>query len=180
MLESVPSIMSDQHGIRLALDYLHGRGCRKICFVSPPAEISPSDTGVRIEKFRKFCQDTGQDFESLFFGTLTPEKVAPLILEQKPDACFCASEEYAARIGLDLKKAGLRIPQDISLMGLEPLYLNECFTPPITAIRQDFGQIAKVVTESLYQAIINGIPPRCEKIPFKLIERESVRQPPKI
>ena len=33
MLESVPVIMSDPHGIRQALDYLYNRGCRKISFV---------------------------------------------------------------------------------------------------------------------------------------------------
>ena len=177
MLESVPVIMSDPHGIRLALDYLHDRGCRKIAFVSPPAEISPTDAAARIEEFRKFCVETGQDFDSLFFKTLMSEEIAPLILKQKPDACFCASEEYAARIGLQLKKAGLRIPEDISLMGLEPLFLNECFTPPITAIRQYFEQIAAVAAESMYQAIVNKIPPACATIPFQLIERESVRQP---
>ena len=101
------------------------------------------------------------------------------ILKQKPDACFCASEEFAARIGHAFKKAGLRIPEDISLMGLEPLYLNEFFTPPITAILQDFEQIAAVAAEMMYQAIFNKIPPTCATIPFQLIERESVRNPEK-
>ena len=179
MLESVPVIMSDPHGIRQALNYLRCRGCRKIAFVSPPAEISPTDAAARIDEFRKFCMETGQDFDALFFGSLFPEKVVPLILKQNPDACFCASEEYAARIGLQFKKAGLRIPEDISLMGLETSLLNECFTPPITAIRQDFEQIAEVTAESMYQAIVNRIPPTCAAIPFQLIERESVRKPDK-
>ena len=78
--------------------------------------------------------------------------------------------------GLELKKAGLRIPEDISLMGLEAPLVNECFTPPITAIRQDFERIAEFVAESMSQAILNGIPPTCVKIPFQLIERESVRK----
>lgn len=179
MLESVPVIISDPHGIREALDYLRDRGCRKVFFISPPAEVSPTDAGARIEEFRKFCMETRQDFESLYFGTLTPGKAIPRILEQKPDACFCASEEFAARLGLELKKAGLRIPEDISLMGLETYLLNECFTPPITAIRQDFEQIAAIAAESMYQAIVNGIPPTCTTVPFQLIERESVRQPGK-
>ena len=120
--------------------------------------------------------ETGQDFESLFCGTLMPKEAVPMILKTRPDACFCASEEYAARIGLELKKAGLRIPEDISLMGLEAPLVNECFTPPITAIRQDFERIAEFVAESMSQAILNGIPPTCVKIPFQLIERESVRK----
>ena len=176
ILETVPVIMSDPHGIRLALDYLHQRGCRKIFFVSAPTENVP-DAALRLEEFRNFCLETGQDFGSMHQVIKIPEEIVPVILKVKPDACFCASENTTARIGLLLKKAGLRIPEDISLMGLDDERCNECFVPPITAIRQDFRQIAAVTAEKMYQAIINKIPPTCAKIPFRLIERESVRLP---
>lgn len=176
MLEAVPEIRSDPHGIRLALDYLYDRGCRNIFFIADLTENLP-DAALRLEEFRNFCLESGQDFESMHQETKRPEELVPVILKTKADACFCASEEYAAKIGLKLKEAGVRIPEDISLMGLDDERCNEYFSPPITAIRQDFEQIAKVVVESLYQAIINGIPPRSENIPFKLIERESVRTP---
>ena len=76
-----------------------------------------------------------------------------------------------------LKKAGLRIPQDISLMGLEDRWGNECFSPPITSIRQDFEQIAFVAAENIVRKITDGIPMKGYKLPFTLIERESVRFP---
>jgi len=60
-------------------------------------------------------------------------------------------------------------------MGLEDRYGNRCFSPPITAIRQAFEQIAAVAAENMYQAVVNGVPPRGAVIPFRLIERESVR-----
>ena len=176
MLEAVPAIMSDPHGIRLALNYLHRRGCRKIFFIAGLTENIP-DAALRLEEFRSFCLETGQDFESLHQETKKPDELVSVILKTKADACFCAGENFAARLGLQLKKEGIRIPEDISLMGLETLYLNECFTPPITAIRQNFEQIAETAAESMYQAVVNGIPPTCTTIPFQLIERESVRQP---
>lgn len=179
MLETVPVIMSDPQGIRLALDYLYSRGCRKIFYVSAPTENVP-DAALRLEEFRKFCQETGQDFESLHQETKILQELVPMILKTKPDACFCSSENYTAKIGIQLKKAGLRIPEDISLMGLDDERCNECFSPPITAIRQNFKQIAKVAVESMYQAIINRIPPHGAMIPFQLVERESVRQPPEV
>ena len=176
MLESVPAIMSDPHGIRLALDYLHRRGCRRIFFIAGITENIP-DAALRLEEFRQFCMEIGQDFESMHRECDKPEDIVSAIVEAKPDACFCAGENYAARVGLQLKKAGLRIPEDISLMGLESNLVNECFTPPITAVSQNFEQIAEIAAESMYQAIVNGIPPRCATIPFRLIERESVRKP---
>ena len=179
MLENVPVIMSDPHGIRLALDYLYSRGCRKIFYASAPTENVP-DAALRLEEFRKFCLETGQDFESLHQEVRSAEDAVPKILHAKPDACFCATENTPAKIGIQLKKAGLRIPEDISLMGLDDERCNECFSPPITAIRQDFKRLAAVAAESMQQAIVNRIPPACVTIPFQLIERESVCQPPEV
>jgi len=105
------------------------------------------------------------------------EKILPRVLNAEPDACFCASETFAVKLGRQIKAAGKRIPEDISLMGLEDDYANKSFTPPITAIRQNFEQIAKLAVENMYQAIFKGIPLCGATIPFQLIERESVRQP---
>ena len=80
------------------------------------------------------------------------------------------------KIGQLLKAAGFRIPEDISLMGLEDSRSNASFTPPITAIRQDFERISAVAAEDIFQAVVYGIRPQNARIPFLLIERESVRK----
>ena len=177
-MENIPRIMSDPKGIRIALDYLYDRGCRKIFYISTETNNSP-EAAERLEEFRKFCLSIGQDFESLYIERHQSriEDEIPLILKSKPDACFCSSEGITSKIGLLLKKAGLRIPQDISLMGLEDRWGNECFSPPITSIRQDFEQIAFVAAENIVRKITDGIPMKGYKLPFTLIERESVRFP---
>ena len=177
-LENIPRIISDPKGIRMALDYLYDRGCRKIFYFGTHTKNSP-DAAERLEEFRQFCLKTGQDFEKFHLEHRNPELEAelPYILKAGPDACFCACETFAVKLGHLLKKAGLRIPQDISLMGLEDLYGNECFTPPITAIRQNFEQIAAAAAENIAGKITAGIPMKGCRIPFTLIERESVRSP---
>ena len=177
-LENIPRIISDPKGIRMALDYLHDRGCRKIFYFGTHTKNSP-DAAERLEEFRQFCLKTGQDFEKFYLEHCNPEleEEVPFILKAGPDACFCSSETYAVKLGHLLKKAGLRIPEDISLMGLEDQYGNESFTPPITAIRQNFERIAAVAAENVAGKINDGIPMKGAKIPFTLIERESVRNP---
>ena len=177
-LENIPRIMSDPKGIRMALDYLYGRGCRRIFFLSTVTENSP-DAADRMEEFRKFCHETGQNFEALHLEHRNPDLEAelPFILKNRPDACFCASETYAVKLGLLLKAAGLRIPQDISLMGLEDNRGNASFTPPITAIRQNFERLAEVTAESMSGMLTAGTIPENCIVPFTLIERESVRKP---
>jgi len=177
-LENIPRITSDPKGIRMALEYLHDRGCRRIFYLSTITEDSP-DAAERMEEFRKFCRKTGQDFEKFHLERRNPDMGAelPFILKGKPDACFCASETYAVELGLLLKAKGLRIPQDISLMGLEDKHGNASFTPPITAIRQNFERLAEVTAEAMNEMLTTGTIPESRRIPFTLIERESVRAP---
>lgn len=80
-------------------------------------------------------------------------------------------------LGHLLKAAGKRIPEDISLMGLEDDRANATFSPPITAIRQDFEQLAKLAAHEIASACQHKIPPQGALVPFTLIERESVRKP---
>lgn len=177
-LENIPRIISDPLGIQQALEYLRSRGCRKIFYLSTSTKNNP-DAFDRLMAFRQFCLKTRQDYDALhlILGRDWLENVLSLVLNAKPDACFCASETFAVKLGRQIKAAGKRIPEDISLMGLEDGYANEIFTPPITAIRQNFEKIAEIAAESMYQAIVNGIPPVSATVPFQLIERESVRKP---
>ena len=179
MLENIPRITSDPHGIRLALEYLYGRGCRKIFYLSTVTENSP-DAAERLEEFRQFCLKTGQDYENMHLEQhwTDIEGNLPRMLKTEPDACFCASEAFAARLGQLLKAAGIRIPDDISLMGLEDR-ANAGFTPPITAIRQNFEQLAEVAADAMSEMLATGaIPENCNvPVPFILIERDSVRNP---
>ena len=177
-MENIPRVMSDPKGIRQALEYLRSRGCRRIFYISTVTDRAP-DAAERLDEFRKFCLETGQDCEALHLKLRWHEieEKFPAVLQADPDACFCASESFSVKVGQLLKAAGKRIPEDVSLMGLEDHHANACFTPPITAIRQDFEQIAEMAASQIVSACQKKIPPRGGLIPFKLIERQSVRKP---
>ena len=75
-----------------------------------------------------------------------------------------------------MQKHGIRIPEDISLMGMEAEELNTSFYPPITAIRQDFEKLAQFTVDALTQAIEKRTPVKNIRVPYTLIERSSVRK----
>jgi DNA-binding LacI/PurR family transcriptional regulator len=104
------------------------------------------------------------------------ESVLPDILSADADGVFCASETYAFRIGKAMQKQGIVIPHDISLMGLEAEELNTSFYPAITSIRQDFEKLAESTVKVLTQAIEKHTPVKNVRVPYTLIERESVRR----
>ena len=179
-MENIPNIKSDnRNGIWQALEYMHNRGCRKIFYISTSDISHVSDAAERLEVFRQFCSETKQDFNAMHLEIHASqiEKNIPLILNSGADACFCAIETFAVKLGHLIKAAGKRIPEDISLMGLEDNYANAYFTPPITAIRQNFEQIAQMAASQIASACLNQIPPRGGIVPFQLIERQSVREP---
>ncbi|MBO4632631.1 MAG: LacI family DNA-binding transcriptional regulator [Lentisphaeria bacterium] len=176
-LENIPRISSDPHGIRQALEYLHRHGCRRIFYISTVTENS-LDAAERLAEFRQFCLKTGQNYEKLHLELHWPEIEAnmPLILKAAPDACFCSSEAFSIKVGHLLKAAGKRIPEDISLMGLEDSRGNACFSPPITAIRQNFELMAATAANNMDEMLTTKKCPASCKIPFILIERQSVRK----
>jgi LacI family transcriptional regulator len=179
-MENIPNIRSDNsEGIRRALEYLQNHGCRRIFYIGAPYINNVPDAAERLAAFRNFCLKTGQDYDALHLEVRTHEieTKIPLILKAKPDACFCSGETFAVKVGQLIKAAGKRIPEDISLMGLEDDYANAVFTPSVTSIRQNFEKIAEMAADQIAAACRNKIPPRGGLVPFTLIERESVRKP---
>ena len=69
----------------------------------------------------------------------------------------------------------MRIPENISLMGMEDRELNSAFEPPITAVGQDFAGLAKAAVEELVRAM-NSLPTKNVRVPCILFERESVKK----
>ena len=174
--ENIPLVASERSGIELALRYLRRHGCMRIFFLgtAPPTDPIAQE---RLETFRAFCAGNGQPFDRMHLAVLGVEVAAtvPAILAAKADGVFCASETYAFRLGRALREAGVRIPEDISLMGMEDRELNSVFEPPITAVGQDFAGLAGAAVEELVRAM-NSQPTKNVRVPCILFERESVRK----
>ena len=177
MVENIALVASGSDGISLALKFLHSQGCRKIFYVGPSVDKNPIEK-EKLEEFRKFCNTHSLKFNNMH-RSVTFAKIAtviPDILSSGSDAVFCASETYAFNIGRLLQKHNVRIPEDISLMGMEMEELNTNFDPPITAISQDFENLAKSAVEMLIAAIEDKSSVKNIRIPCKLIKRASVKQ----
>ena len=71
---------------------------------------------------------------------------------------------------------GLRVPQDISVVGFDGIQIGEYYCPKITTIEQNAKQLAKRSYEMLVECIEQNAPARHEYIPFRLKCRQSVRK----
>ncbi len=86
-----------------------------------------------------------------------------LALENRPDAIFCISDNIAVGCIYRLKKAGILIPDEISVAGIDNAEITEFFDPPITTVDQSFKEIGSETIRML-TSLINGELSRGRKI----------------
>jgi len=139
----LPSVRSDNvHGARLAVRHLYDLGHRKIAHVTGPLDNVLTHTrreGMLEERGRLGLPMRDEwiirgDF-SLESGRFAGQRI--LAMEERPTAVFCASDQVAFGLISTLAGNGVRVPEDISVVGFDDIELSEYYVPALTTIRQD-------------------------------------------
>lgn len=78
-----------------------------------------------------------------------------LAAEPRPDAVFAVSDTLAAGALRAIEKAGLRIPQDIAVVGFDGTELSEMVSPPLSTIKQPSRDIGRKAVDLLLNKIDN-------------------------
>lgn len=94
----------------------------------------------------------------------------------RPTATFCFSDEMAIGALATLRAAGLRCPDDMSLIGFDDIGMARYVDPPLTTVRQPMAQIGRQ-TVKLLAGIIDGTvqEPVNVTLPHRLVVRQSVK-----
>ena len=87
-------------------------------------------------------------------------QAARRLLPHKPDAIFAASDTMAMGAMRCFREAGLRIPQDIALIGFDDIPAAAHTEPPLTTVRQPIARMGAVAAETLIDLIDNPDAPR--------------------
>lgn len=94
---------------------------------------------------------------------------------KKYSAVFAVSDYYAMDFIQFLKRMGLSVPEDLSVIGFDDVRECETFVPALTTIKQDHGQRAALAVKMLYQLKNGGGVDKNVRLPVTLIARDSVR-----
>ncbi len=175
--------IDDYGGGRLAGDYLVSKGHRRVCFIGVKAQRKVGLMAERLHGFRDTFASAGLPRPAIAHnvstaridsGIAAAEQV--LALRPLPTAAFCSSDELAAGLMHGLRRHGLAVPRDISVVGFDGFEISEVTTPPLTTIAQDVAAKAHRCAQLLLNAlgdesgeITNGV------LPVRLIERKTVR-----
>ena len=88
------------------------------------------------------------------------------------DALFASSDLLAMEAISALQDRGLRVPQDIAVVGFDDITLARYFRPTLTTVRQAISNGGEALVDALL-AIVSGQKPRPQVLPTELIVRES-------
>ncbi|MEM9384462.1 MAG: LacI family DNA-binding transcriptional regulator [Pseudomonadota bacterium] len=88
------------------------------------------------------------------------------------DAIVAASDQIAVGAARAIQRAGLRVPDDVSVVGYDDLYLARFASPALTTVRQDTRKAGRLLVSKLRDAP-DAVTVRSERLPTDLIVRES-------
>jgi DNA-binding LacI/PurR family transcriptional regulator len=154
----VPCVSVDErHAGFLATRHLIGLGHERIGFIAGPADYLPTrEKGAgRVEALR----EAGLHPDGLVaHGDFTLEggrRAARTLLQRadRPTGVICSSDVIAIGVVQEARELGLRVPDDLSVVGFDGIEAASWVDPPLTTIEQPIDQIATTAVELLQSVI---------------------------
>ena len=165
---------------KTAIEHLIGLGHRNIAIVGGP-RVHSSMTHERYRGCLDAFQAHGVDFdgeldyESVRFSFDWGYQAAKQLLKKNRGytAIFAMADVLAIGAIRALRDAGLRVPEDVSVVGLDGLAIGEYTIPRLTTISQNVEELAEQGFRMLLNQVEKNLPARYEILPVSLVVRES-------
>ena len=179
----VPSVGSDNwSGGLAATRHLIGLGHRRIAIVTGGTMLSAR---ARLDGYRAALEEAGLPVDPTLIREGDYQIVdgyrhtrALMRLPDPPTAVFASNDGEALGVYQAAYALGLRIPDDLSVVGFDDLPPSEIMIPPLTTVRQPLGEMAAIATELVVE-LSRGSAERGRRVvlPTELIVRASTAAP---
>ncbi|WP_125777942.1 LacI family DNA-binding transcriptional regulator [Antribacter gilvus] len=178
-----PTVDSDSlEGARTATEYLIGLGHTRIAYLGGRPDLESAR--LRELGFREAMSAHGLavDPDLVRVGGYRPDRAdAPahelLDREDRPTAVFAANDLSAIRMIEVAHEMGLRVPQDLSVIGYDNVPESATCTPPLTTIAQPLHQMGAEALRMLIDLLDGSEREQHLRLPTSLVERASCAPP---
>ncbi len=172
-------------GIRAAVDHLRALGHTRIAFLAGPRKLHSAVTrendfrtamgaaGLAIQK--KWVVECDHTLKGGVTGFATLQALAA-----RPTAIVCSNDMTAIGVLRAVYMKGLRVPQDLSVVGLDDIAFTEYTLPPLTTIRLSRAELARAAFEALRQQAEDPANPNLQReflVSTSLVVRGSTAPP---
>lgn len=177
---ALPLVTCDnEEGMVMATQHLLQMGKRRIVFITGKREISTAIE--RLRGYRRALEEEGLPFRedlivegdfSFQSGFEAGKRI--LAMKEKVDAVLAANDFMALGAIDCFKRAGMRVPGDIGVVGYDDVWLGRVYTPSLTTVRQPVLEMCELAVNTLLRFVQEGKSTPFERV-FKpeLIVRES-------
>jgi DNA-binding LacI/PurR family transcriptional regulator len=178
---SVPVVAVDQFaGAVSATQLLLDLGHRTVWHLAGPRDFLEAQQ--RVEGWRATLDAAGVEAPPVVSGDWSPrsgyEVGRRLAEDPEVTAVFVANDQMALGVLRALHERGRSIPREISVVGFDDIPEAQYFTPPLTTVRQDFGEMGRSSLRLLLDLMRNDQAPSRLTIAPELVVRRSTAPPP--
>lgn len=153
-------VSNNTQGMEELVSYVYSRGHRKIAYVHG---TDSSVTRNRKNSFFRTCQRLGIHVPDDYVieapyrdADRAAEATAVLLSLKNPPTCILYPDDYAAIGGVnEIRERGLRVPEDISVVGYDGITIARILEPKLTTLCQDTAAMGKMAAEKLIDLIEN-------------------------
>ena len=174
--------LDDEEGTYKAVKYLIENGHKRIGFMTDDFRVGVDM--MRFRGYRRALREAGIEYSDRnFFRVLTQKDEIDRSMERLCDkakdftAVMCASDLFAVIFMGHLQDRGVRIPEDISVVGFDDNLYGRLHRPALTTVHQDPAQKGVVAARTLISMLQGEEPPEREIIlRSELVIRDTVRR----
>lgn len=187
----IPTVLYDNHinnnphvasiccnsneGFDSAVRHLYGLGHRKIGLLSGPLDshIMKTRYNAYLDTMNKYGLELNDNFIGLgYYITESTRSSIPLFIEHGVTAILCSDDIRAISALRECEDLGIRVPEDVSVIGFDDLPLTENTTPALTTLRQDRLSLGKCGYYAV-SCLLNNLAIESIRLRTPLIVRES-------
>ncbi len=170
-------------GARQAMQHLVELGHRRIAFIAGPAGRFDADD--RLRAYQDVLREAGESFDPRLVAQgsfVEPGGLAAMnmLLDRGLpfSAVFAANDDSAYGAMLALYRRGLRVPDDVSVVGFDDIGHSAFSLPPLTTVKQPLRELGREAANAIVALIEGRRPPRGPIARLQLMVRESTRALP--
>jgi LacI family transcriptional regulator len=182
-LDGVVSFTADSEGgVHQAMNHLYELGHRKIAHVA--GRLDMQDSVIRLQAYQSFLRLANIPYreEWVAMGQFMIEGGRKAIrefwqLDDKPTAVLCANDEMAIGLIAEAHEMGIKVPEELSVIGFDNSPSGMQIVPNLTTVRQPIGEMGAAAMRSLFELIEDRTPTEETVFTTELVVRDSTARP---
>ena len=151
--------VNDYSGGHLAASHLLSQDRRKVMFVAGALDIAQVHRRY-LGAQSAIAETSGASLDVVDFGAMTAEagqaaaeRILAMPESARPDAIFAANDLIALGVLQVFTRTGVRVPDDVALIGYDDIFFASTAAVPLSSIRQPAWEMGRTATELLLEAI---------------------------